>query len=146
MNRLERERIETIVCLWVSYEDKQIEQAGIMGEGPGLSEARIPSTKDKPDIMAKKAELLSKCRFTAEEIQAYDMIFSMPVYAREYITLWPQIKNKINPKTRQRFSQSEAAAILGRSLEDFRAIRNQAMSLLIMIDRRLNSHLYRKAA
>ena len=146
MNRLERERIETIICLWQSYETKRIEQNGIIGEGPGLSEARIPSTKEKPDIMAKKAERLKEYEFTAAEVQAKKMIYMIPSYGRRYLTEWPELKGKINPLTRQRFTLTEVAAILGRSLEDFKIIRDQAKALLISIDRRLNGHIYAKAA
>lgn len=153
MNKLERDRVSSIVNCWIDYEDKREKRQSIINEGPTyegkLAEfaGDMPGASDfKPDIMAIKADKLKKLEYSKAEQQAKELIYSIPLKARDHVTLYEQLKNVTNTETGQRYTLKEVADSKSQSIEYFKEVRALGRKLLIKSDKRLNPHIYQKAA
>lgn len=141
--RAERERVEQIVSMWIEYVDSVELIERIAQEGPGMLEMRNSvSSGYKPDVMAKKMEELRQHYLSDDLVQAKEMIYSLPVYEREYVTAWPQLKRTRNPRTGENFTLKEVRLYFGCCEKTYKTRVTAAKRKLIDIDKKFNPRLY----
>lgn len=142
MKHRDKRRVEEIVNLWIDYTENMNKIDSIAVEGPTIGgmmadfEGEIPQSSNfKVDGISLKVDRCRKIIITKEQIYANQLIQAIPETLREFITLWPLVRKKTNPKTRSHFTRSEVALKLNCSLEVYVEYRKIACQELIDLDK-----------
>lgn len=142
MNRNENERIDQIINLWISYNDKVERQDGIAGSGPTVAGSLVDfhgdlpeSSNYKPETVSARAERMRQIIITHEEKYAREVLRRLPLRSRELVCVWPMVRNRHNTLTGDRWTMTNVADMLALTLEQFLEQREAACKTLLEFDK-----------
>lgn len=116
--------VEQILNLWLSYREKIDFEQAITGMGPTIAgnlvdfRGELPeSSAYKPEVISAKAEKLRAVTITTEERTAQKALMSLHPRERMLVACWPQLRNRYNPDTGERWRQVDIARAFAATFE-----------------------------
>jgi hypothetical protein len=108
MNRIDTERAEEIVYLWLSFVDKNEKHDGIAAAGMSLDfNGDAPTCRSGRETVSMRAERQQSVEIYHEERLAHDCIVSLPIASRLLVATWPQLKKQLHPKTGELHTETD---------------------------------------
>lgn len=124
MKRHEKQMVEQILNLWLSYREKIDYEQAITGMGPTIAgnlvdfRGELPeSSAYKPEVISAKADMLRCVTITTDERTANQALMSLPPKERMLVTCWPQLRNRYNPATGETWRQVDVARAFAESFD-----------------------------
>lgn len=139
MKRHEKQMLEHILNLWLSYREKIDYEQAITGMGPTIAgnlvdfRGELPeSSAYKPEVISGKADKLRAVTITTDERTAHAALMSLPTGDRLLVTCWPQLRNRYNPVTGDRWRQADVSRAFFDDFENYtKALELVSMKLLV---------------
>lgn len=139
MKRTDIKLANEILELYVSCSDKMTAQEEIALSGPTQETKMIEFLGDfpqlsnvKPDILSVKVDKMRKFYISRDEHIAYRAVKSLPKQARPYAVGYTLVKNKHNSITKKPHTHADVAKALGKPLDAYEQVRENALKLLII--------------
>lgn len=142
MKRHELQRIDEILGLWISYNEKQKSIHGIINSGPTVGGKWLEFKGDfpqlsgfKPDALSGKAEKMRKIYISDEEKRAFIIVSAFPDKLRRILTEYSLRKGSNNALTNRLWTHNDVAGLLGLRVGRYNSIRGYLLQLVLFVDR-----------
>lgn len=142
MNRVDKDRINELITLWMTYHDKQTKQDEIAVSGPTQESKMMEYKGDfpqlsnvKPEILVGKVDKMRRIPVSKEEVRAAIIIDAFPDRLRNIMTGYEQRKNQYNPVTQKPWTHDDIALVLKVSRDSYKRVRLICREFLLEMDR-----------